>query len=190
MRKLTKERNLTMDNFAALVNCAIKKIADSKVYTRAMRDEIKTYQFEMDEESTEFTEIKAMYESLSKNGDAEKFYSKYYGSVALHATQCFKNLSRNSATLLSTKIADQLLANSKKLQSPNPCDSLKKMSEKEKTGLQYLGGYVLQLAIVDIHRFVPRVASIYLFLCFYGTSRNQTRSTSTSPNQTHCHLAS
>lgn len=142
--EIDEESNLTMDDFATVVNCAINKIAGRKVYTQAMRDEIKAYKFEMDEESTEFTELKTMYKSLSKNGDVDKFYSKYYGSVALHATQYFKNLSRNSATLLSTKIADQLLANSKKLQSPNPCDSLKKMSEKEKAGLQYLGGYVLQ----------------------------------------------
>ena len=88
-------------------------------------------------------------EGLTKNGNAEKFYSKYYAicTIALQATEYFPGLSRNSATLLSTKLADRLLAHSKEVQlSPNPADDEveKSLQEKEIAGLQYLGGYVLQ----------------------------------------------
>ena len=65
----------------------------------------------------------------------------------MQATKYFPGLSRNSATLLSTKLADRLLAHSKEVQlSPNPADDEveKSLQEKEMAGLQYLGGYVLQ----------------------------------------------
>ena len=77
-------------------------------------------------------------EGLTKNGNAEKFYSKYYATIALQATKYFPGLSRNSATLLSTKLADRLLAHSKEVQlSPNPADDEveKSLQEKDMAGL-------------------------------------------------------
>ena len=81
------------------------------------------------------------------NGNAGKFHSKYYATIALHGTKYFPGLSHNSATLLSTKLTDRLLAHSKEVQlSPNPADAEVEKSFKEKgiAGLHYLGCYVSQ----------------------------------------------
>ena len=57
----------------------------------------------------------------------------------------FKGLTRNAATLLSTKVGDCLLVHSKeKIENhSSTCSSLTKLSSEEKAGLQYIGGYVL-----------------------------------------------
>lgn len=61
-----------------------------------------------------------IFDGLTKNGNAEKFYSKNYAKMALHATKYFPGLSHNSGTLLSTKLTDRLLTHSKEVQlSPN-----------------------------------------------------------------------
>jgi hypothetical protein len=129
-----------------MVNDVKTIIAEKKVFASTLRDEIKSYQFEIKEESKEFAELQRIYDGLIKNGDAEKFYSKYYAVIALNATKYFEGLSRNAATLLSTKLADRLLAHGKDEISPNSANSdvKKSLSEKEVAGLQYLGGYVLQ----------------------------------------------
>jgi len=56
----------------------------------------------------------------------------------------FEGLSRNAATLLSTKVADCTLAHSKEKTKIHTCASLTKLSDEEKAGLQYIGGYVLK----------------------------------------------
>ena len=49
----------------------------------------------------------------------------------------------NAASLLSTKVADCELAHSKKkIESIYTCAPLTKLSNEEKAGLQYIGGYV------------------------------------------------
>ena len=107
---------MTTDVLIDLVNDAKTKIANKKVFTNEIRDEIRSYQFEISEESKEFEDLQMICEGLTKNGNAEKFYSKYYATIALQATKYFPGLSRNSATLLSTKLADRLLAHSKEEQ--------------------------------------------------------------------------
>ena len=147
MHEESPQSTLTTDVLIDLVNDAKSKIANKKVFTNAIRDEIRSYQFEISKESKEFEDLQMICEGLTKNGNAEKFYSKYYATIALQATKYFPGLSRNSATLLSTKLADRLLAHSKEVQlSPNPADDEveKSLQEKEMAGLQYLGGYVLQ----------------------------------------------
>lgn len=110
-----------------------------------MRDEISSFQFNICEGSKEFEEIRTIFDGFTKNGNADKFYSKYYATISLHATKYFPSLSSNSATLLSTKLADRLLAYCKESLSPvNDNEVEKALKEKEIAGLQYLGGYVLQ----------------------------------------------
>ena len=138
---------MTTDVLIDLVNDTKSKISKKKVLMNAVRDEIRSYQFEISKESKEFEDLQINCEGLAKNGNAEKFYLKFYATIALQSTKYFPGLSRNSATLLSTKLADQLLAHSKEVQlSPNPADDEveKSLQEKEMAGLQYLGGYVMQ----------------------------------------------
>ena len=136
---------LTTDIFVDLLNDVKTTISEKKVFTNAMRDEIPSYRFNISERSNEVEVVQSIFDGLTKNGNAEKFYSKYYATVALHAPTCFPGLSRNSSTLLATKFADRLLAYSKEFLSPVNNNAMpKSLQEKEIAGLQYLGGYVLQ----------------------------------------------
>ena len=67
----------------------------------------------------------------------------FYSTVPLKSTSYFVGLSRNAATLLSTKLADHMLSYSKKQEFTNSSASSAKLTEKEMAGLQYIGGYVL-----------------------------------------------
>ncbi|PFX17371.1 hypothetical protein AWC38_SpisGene18314 [Stylophora pistillata] len=84
-----------------------------------------------------------LYIQLAKSGNAERFYAAFYASIVLHASSHFVGLSRNSATLLCSKVADCLLTHSKEKAETHTCEPLTKLSDKEKSGLQYIGGYVL-----------------------------------------------
>ena len=66
-----------------------------------------------------------------------------HSTVPLRSTSYFVGLSRNAATLLSTKLADHMLSYSKKQGCTNSSTSGAKLTEKEMAGLQYIGGYVL-----------------------------------------------
>ncbi|XP_067042159.1 uncharacterized protein [Acropora muricata] len=135
----------TADILIDLVNDLKTTISKKKVFTTAMREEISSYRFNISEGSKELEVLQSIFDGLTKNGNAEKFYSKYYANIALHATTYFPELSRNSSTLLATKLADRLLAYRKESLSPVDIDEIKKpLQEKEISGLQYLGGYVLQ----------------------------------------------
>ena len=137
---------LSVSLLSEVVASAIRKIIEAKVFTESLRDELSKYSFKQPEEgSFEFSSIKSMYDGLLKNGDLEKFYQKYYATVPVKSTQFFTGLSRNAATLLSTKVADCLIAYCKrsKISGENSNPATTVLSERERAGLQYLGGYVL-----------------------------------------------
>lgn len=92
-----------------------------------------------------------MYECLIKSGKVEKFYSNFYSSIVLNSTKTFDGLSRNAATLLSTKVADCMVVKSKQKAEPTTPEPPNELCEKEKSGLQYLGGYVLHKLYNKIH---------------------------------------
>ena len=140
---------MSVSILAEVVASAIGKINEAEVFTERLRDELSNYSFQQPEEgSFQFTCTKSMYDGLLKNGDLEKFYQKYYATVPVKSTQFFTGLSRNTATLLSTKVADCLIAYCKRNKNSgdntcsNPTTTL--LSERERAGLQYRGGYVLQ----------------------------------------------
>lgn len=107
----TCSKPLSVSLLAEVVASAIRKINEAEVFTESLRDELSKYSFQQPEEgSFEFTSIKSMYDGFLKNGDLEKFYQKYYATVPVKSTQFFTGLSRIAATLLSTKVADCLIA--------------------------------------------------------------------------------
>lgn len=91
--------------------------------------------------------VKGLIDVYFKNGNAEKFYMQFYSQVAVNPTTFFPGLSRKAATLLSTKVADGILALRKKSKSSDIQESENtansQLSEQENASLQYLGGYVL-----------------------------------------------
>ena len=95
---------LTPSILAEIVNNALKNISEREVFAADLRNELKQYEY--GRETQEFTEIKKLFEDYFKTGNAEKSYGNYYTQVPLKSTIFFKELSRNAATLLATKVAD------------------------------------------------------------------------------------
>ena len=137
---------LTFVAYSRIVEKAKHKIADNKIYPKTIRDELRCYTHNnsLQDIPAEFCDIEDLYKRLTKSGNAERFYSCFYSTIALNAVKHFKGLSRNAATLLSTKVADCMLVHSKeKIEGTYTCAPLTKLSDEEKAGLQYIGGYVL-----------------------------------------------
>ena len=57
---------------------AVHKVKTAQVYPQSIINEVEVYLFEeLEEETLEFTMLKSMFDAYSKNGDTERFYSKY-----------------------------------------------------------------------------------------------------------------
>lgn len=97
---------LTVETYASIVGNAKVKLRDSKIYPKANTDEIWSYNCNTLQSSTpKFPEIQGLYIQLTKSGNAERFYAAFYASIVLHTSSHFVGLSRNSATLLCSKVA-------------------------------------------------------------------------------------
>ena len=122
---------------------AVRNINAAGVFAENLRKELSSYVYQpLSESSGEYSFLKTLYDDFTKSGNLDKYYSKYYAKVALRSTTFFSGLSRNAATLLSTKIADSLIAfNKMERESINTTTIL---NERDIAALQYLGGYVLQ----------------------------------------------
>ncbi|XP_074636359.1 uncharacterized protein LOC141894570 [Acropora palmata] len=139
-----QHRDLGFVAYSRIVEKAKLKIVDNKIYPKEIRDEIESFT-NLEDSSAEFSEIQSLHKRLKKSGNTERFYACFYSSIVLNAVKHFKGLTRNAATLLSTKVADCLLVYSKeKIENQtSTCSLLTKLSSEEKAGLQYIGGYVL-----------------------------------------------
>ena len=136
-------QQLSPSVLAEIVDRAVRNVKERKVFAENLRNELGNYSYQqLPEDSNEFSAVKAIYEGYTRNGDAEKFYGKYYATVAAKSTQFFSGISRNAATLLASKVADCLLAYSKQQKhSTKSSHHIKAvLSDKEKAGMQYLGG--------------------------------------------------
>lgn len=124
------------------------KITERKEFDASPRNEITRHTIELEEGSQEFSLLKTIYESLQKKGDAEKFYSNFYGNVPVDATKYFEGLTQNAATLLAMKVADSMLIHCKQQKhSTTSSEALPPLTDKQKAGLQYVAGYVLKTFI-------------------------------------------
>ena len=121
---------------------AVRNINAARVFAENLRKELSSYVYQpLSESSDEYSFLKTLYDDFTKSGNLDKYYSKYYAKVPLRSTTLFSGLSRNAATLLSTKIANSLIAfNKMERESTNTTTIL---NERDIAGLQYLGGYVL-----------------------------------------------
>ena len=129
---------------AKMVEEVKRRLVNNKVFSKDIREELSAYQFtNLSEDSMEFAELQKIFKQLMKKKDQEKFYTLFYSTVPLNSTNYFTGLSRNAATLLSTKVADIMLVYSKEKSFVPVKDFEIKLSDKEMAGLQYVGGYVL-----------------------------------------------
>lgn len=133
---------MTAGVLASMVNEVKNQLTENKIFSKNLREELKAYNFTtIGEETEEFAELQKIYKQ-SKN--PEKFYKMFYSTVPLNSTRYFLGLTRNAATLLSTKLADRMLAYSKeKAMTTTVPDFNFNLNDKEVAALQYIGGYVL-----------------------------------------------
>ena len=135
-----------------------KKLKKKNLFSVDLRKEFKHYEYKQPNETEGFCVFKTLYDGYLKNGDTEKFYGKYYSQVPLKSTTFFRGLSRNAATLLAIKVADNMVAHGKHAKS-SPDNSVLPsktvLSDKETAGLQYLGGYVLH----NLHKKCAKMSS-------------------------------
>ncbi len=128
------------------IETAKKKIVENPVYAKHIKDDLVAFVYtEMDEESEEYKAISKIIGSFSQKRDLDKYYQRFYTTIPRKAEGCFPGLSNHAATLLSMKLADQLLVQVKEggsSLSPIPTAKQPEISEREKAGLQYIGGYV------------------------------------------------
>ena len=86
---------------------AVRNINAAGVFAENLRKELSSYVYQpLSESSDEYSFLKTLYDDFTKSVNLDKYYSKYYAKVPLRSTAFFSGLSRNAATLLSTKIAD------------------------------------------------------------------------------------
>ena len=107
-----QNRDLGFVAYSRIVEKAKLKIVDNKIYPKVIRDKIESFT-NLEDSSAEFSEIQSLHKRLKKSGNAESFYACFYSTIVLNAVKHFKGLTRNAATLLSTKVADCLLVDSK-----------------------------------------------------------------------------
>lgn len=118
-----------------------RHLFNNKVFPKDIREELSAHQFtNLSEESMEFAELQKMFNSWLKIKRPGKLYTVLYSTVPLNSTKYFTGLSRNTATLLSTKVADIMLVYSKEKSVVPVKDFEIKLSDKEIAGLQYVGG--------------------------------------------------
>ena len=108
---------------------AVQNINAARVFKENLRKELSSYVHQpLPESSDDYSFLKTLYDDFTKSGNLDKYYSKYYAKVPLRYTTFFSGLSRNAATLLSTKIADSLIAfNKMERESTNTTNYMENM---------------------------------------------------------------
>ena len=100
-----QESCLTLVAYSRIVEKAKHKIIDNKIYPKSIRDELSSYTYNngLQDLTAGFCDIEDLYKRLMKSGNAERFYSSFYSTIALNAVKHFEGLSRNTATLWRSK---------------------------------------------------------------------------------------
>ncbi|XP_022787622.1 uncharacterized protein LOC111327656 [Stylophora pistillata] len=91
---------LSVSILAEVLASAIRKINETEVFRKSLRDELSKYSFQQPEErGLEFTGIKSMYDGFFKELRPGEVFQKYHATVPVKSRQFFTGLSRNAAPL-------------------------------------------------------------------------------------------
>eukprot|EP00112_Aurelia_sp_Birch-Aquarium-sp1_P002039 Seg1221.17 transcript_id=Seg1221.17/GoldUCD/mRNA.D3Y31 product="hypothetical protein" protein_id=Seg1221.17/GoldUCD/D3Y31 len=128
----------------SLTESAVERISSSAVFPKQIQTELTVYQLsEPDASSPQFKILGDLFKSFEQKNDVEKFYTNFYASVPIKSRDFFPGLTSAAATLLATKLADKMLVHCKEQISEQTQTPSKDLCERERGGLQYIGGYVL-----------------------------------------------
>ena len=92
-----------------------------------------------------FEEIKTLCEKFCKSSNSEQFFMSFYSNI-LKCSEKFIQLHHPLCVTLATRFGEKLLAHSRRKQSEvafNDPTNIKKITEREMGGLQYLAEYVV-----------------------------------------------
>ena len=128
-----------------IVKNVLQNLKENKTHSEVLRLELGSYTWQsLDENGQEYKHIQMLFEGYSKNGSVEKFYAKFYSTIAVNSVKYFTGLSRNAATLLAMKLADNMLVYCNKFSRGSTVKEVNHVfSDWDISCVQYLGGYVL-----------------------------------------------
>ena len=86
--------------------------------------------------------VQAMFIELTNTGNAEHFYSEYYGRIILKSKEFFPSLEQPLCSLFAKRLGDKLFASARK-PVQGPFEKPSPITAREMGGLQYLSGYVV-----------------------------------------------
>ncbi|XP_044168750.1 uncharacterized protein LOC122952995 [Acropora millepora] len=128
-----------------IVKNVLQNLKENNTHSEVLRLELGSYTWQsLDENGQEYKHIQMLFEVYSKNGSVEKFYAKFYSTIAVNSVKYFTGLSRNAATLLAMKLADNILVYCNKFSRGSTVKEVNHvLSDRDISCVQYLGGYVL-----------------------------------------------
>ncbi len=144
------EDQLSAELVVQLLNEVESKLSKNSCFSIKIKLELLNYKISQPNTDLQ-KELQKLYNQYTNGFDREEFYGKFYANIVSKAQEYFPGLGRNSSTLLSTKLADHLLAfKLKKTKDAQDAGIVVQMelSATEKDGLHYIGGYVLH----NLHR--------------------------------------
>ena len=136
----------------SLAESAVEKIRSTAVFPKQIKNELLVYQLsKLEASSPQFKILSDLFKSFQQKNDDEKFYTNFYASVPVKSRDFFPGLTSAAATLLATKLADKMVIYCKQQANEQTQPSSKDLCERERGGLQYIGGYVLH----NLHNLQP-----------------------------------
>eukprot|EP00794_Sanderia_malayensis_P004330 gene4330-4903_t len=188
--------SFSIEDYCQLVSQCVESLSNDECYSEDVRTGFQEYVFvyapqDHDLESIAmFGRIKKLYNSLEKKGNVEQFYSTYFALVPLKAAEYFPGLPFQSSVLLATRLADKIVSFFKEKKAghtPTARANSTSLSVKEKSALQYLGGYVL-FSLNKRSRKSPKWKSIsgQQAIALRGFTGRQGEDSSTAQNLIDC----
>ena len=122
----------------------VKKIGSTTYYQRETKLELELFfqdEHNVSEKTMRLTQILSKY----KYKDTENAYSDLYKDIVMQSNNLFEELSPSLATLISTKIVDNIISKFKDShESDNTTEEMEiELTDMEKAGLEYLAGYCI-----------------------------------------------
>ena len=138
-----------------LLNSVKAQVCGNGCYSAEIRSQLSVYQL-IDVNPDLLREVQNIHSSYSEKMDKEKFYSSFYSKIVSSADRFFPGLGKRSATLLCSKLADNILI-FKKRKENTPATFVMaplQLAESEKDGLYYIGGYILHKLHKKMEKFI------------------------------------
>ena len=130
------------EDFKKTLNELLEKTKNEQFecYPAAIKKEIKDYHHH----ETPMFLADIITDKFIEKKDADKFLSSFYGKIVLNASSYFQ-IERPACTLLAKTLGDKLLCRfSSNAKQTIGNLSMKPISEREISGLQYLAGYIVR----------------------------------------------